>query len=227
VSNSVLTDFGSYAQSAAYAMNAWPMLPYTGASFINIPQGVGQGNRIGNTIKIRKVMLSYVLRQNPYNLISNPQPQPLDVMFKLGHIKRIPGSLPTTGETNLLFQFGNTTVAPTGTTRDMIFNINKDYWNIKKSWVHKLGTSSYGGTGAQPDYQGFHNNDYKLTYVRRMDITKLVQKTIKFQDATTETTQGPNLFLMFQALTVNGAVASGAYTPANLSYFITIDYEDA
>ena len=226
VSSRVLADFGSYAQSSGFAMNAWPMLPYAGASFIQLPQGGTQGARIGNTVKVRKLYLNYVLRQNPYNLVSNPQPQPLDVVFYLGNVKAKPGFLPIQTDTDLLYQLGNTAQIPTGTTSDLIFDINKDYWNIKKTWRHKLGFSSYSGTGAQPDQHAFQNNDYRLTHTRRMNITSLVNKTMKFQDGVA-TAQGPNLFLMFQCLQANGQTALGTYLPANLLFFITIEFEDA
>ena len=43
-------------------MKMTPLTPYTG--YMQIPQGVGEGNRIGNTIRTRKVMLRYVITPN-------------------------------------------------------------------------------------------------------------------------------------------------------------------
>jgi len=53
------------------------MLPYTG--YGTIPQGVTQGTRIGNTVKVKKLMLSYVLRPTSYNATFNAFPQPVEV----------------------------------------------------------------------------------------------------------------------------------------------------
>lgn len=77
------SNFGNVFESPD--LNAYPMCPLT--AFWTIPQGVGQGGRIGNVIKIRKVRLNYILRPTPYDALVNPAPQPSEIQMFLGFVK--------------------------------------------------------------------------------------------------------------------------------------------
>lgn len=75
--------FGSYAESLDF--NAFPITPQTG--YHGISQGVGQGARTGNTIKVRKCTLSYVLYPLAYDLTTNPNPVPQEVQLMLDLVR--------------------------------------------------------------------------------------------------------------------------------------------
>ena len=214
--------FGNIAESAD--MNVYPMLPYTG--YGTIPQGVTQGTRIGNSVKVKKLMLSYVLRPLPYNASFNPIPQPVEVDMYLGYVNQVPGFLPVPGDFTYLFQNGASTAAPNGTLRDLISTVNTDYWTIKKRWRHKIGYAAYAGTGSDAPSQQYTNNDFKLNVVRKMDITKLVNKNLKFLDAA-NTLQGKNLFLFYEAVASSGGAFSSTTLPCNIEFWIDLQYEDA
>lgn len=205
-------------------LNAYPCCPVS--SFWTLSQGVGSGSRLGNDIKIRKVMLNYVLRPLPYDALTNPNPQPQEIMLMLGYVKNTPSFPPIAGDINGLFQAGNSVTGPIGTLRDTIAVINTDYWVIKKKWQHKLGYANYGGTGNLPAQQSFANNDHKLNIVRRMDITKFLPKTVNFNDANV-TVNTKNLFFMQQAVPCNGSAFAVGQLTANIEFWIDFHYEDA
>lgn len=214
--------FGSAIESPD--LNAYPMLPYLG--YLTIPQGVGQGQRNGNECKVKRVMLNYVLYPLPYNAGTNPASCPMHIQLFLGNVKLSKGILPITADVNNLFNLGGGVLAPTGSLTDLNLPINKDVWDIKKVWSHKLGYAESAGTGAVPTQQYFANNDFKLNITRRMDITRYCAAALKFND-NNATLIGNNTFFMFQALAANGAAFGATVVPAQIQFFVTIDYEDA
>lgn len=214
--------FGTILESAD--MNMFPMCPYTG--LFSIPIGTTDGTRIGNQIRVRKVTLRYVLRSMPYLAGTNDNPQPVYVQFYLGHVKSAPGALPTALELSTLYQSGSSSYAPVGDLSDLVSVVNDDYWNVKKTWVEKLGTASFTPPGGLATYGYFANNDFQLSVLRSMDITKLCPKVITFNDAS-GTQQGPNLFLFYQAIATTGGSLPSTQRPAGIDYWIDFEYEDA
>lgn len=205
-------------------MNMFPMLPYTG--MFTIPIGSTDGTRVGNQIRVRKVTLRYVLRSMPYQVNVNDNPQPVYVQFFLGNVKSAPGALPTALELSTFFQSGSSSFAPTGDLSDLVSVVNNDYWNVKKAWVDKLGTSAFTGPGNLQNYGFFYNNDFQMSVLRSMDITRLCPKVITFNDASA-TQQGPNLFLFYQAIATTGGSLPATQRPAGIDYWIDFEYEDA
>ena len=216
---------GLFGNSTANpSLYSYPITPYTG--YLTIPQGVGQNQRIGNEIKIRKVFLRYVLRPQGYNVDNNPFPAPCQIDMYLGRTRICPGDQPIAADFNNLFQSGSASLAPVGSLNDLVSNPNTDYFTIKKRWSHKLGYANYQGTGAINANQYFANNDFKLNVVKKLDITKLCPKTLKFND-TLNTVQGPGLFFWYQAVNAGGGVNGSTVLPAHITFWIDIQYEDA
>jgi len=213
--------FGTILQSPD--LGVYPLAPLS--TFWTIGQGVGQGQRIGNQLKTRRVMLNYVLRPNFYNATSNDQPLPQEVNMFLGYVKNTPSQLPIASDFSFLYQNGNTTSAPSGTVRDLISVINTDYWVIKKRWTHKIGYASNTGSGSIPQAAYLANNDFKMNVVKRMDITKYLPRTISFQD-TAITSLQKNLFFFQQSIMATGNLGSAIQQPTNIDFWIDYQYED-
>lgn len=214
--------FGTILESTD--MNMYPMLPYTG--LWTIPQGVTVNARIGNQIKIRKIMLNYVLRPNPYDAVFNVATVPQEIDMFLGYTKQLPGFAPVAGDLGNLFQNGAAALAPVGSLRDIISSVNTDYWHISKRWRHKLGYASSTGTGGNAGNQFFTNNDFKLNVVKKLDITKFCPKTVTFNDAN-NTPQGRNLFFFYQSVRADGIIGGATQLPVNIEFWIDFKYEDA
>jgi len=214
-------DFGSVSQNPS--LNVYPMLPYAG--YGSMPQGVTQGSRTGNSITVRKLMLNYVLRPNPYSVSTNAVPMPVEIMLFLGNLRQEKGVLPISTDFAQLFQLGGTSVAPTGSLVDLLKPINEDFWHISKKWSHKIG---YANQSSVPNTSNFNftNNDFKLNVVRKMNITKLVPKILKFDDSGS-TVRGNNLFFFFQSINSDGTVSGATSTPAHIDFYLSLEYEDA
>lgn len=214
--------FGTYLESPD--LNAFPMLPQTG--YWTLPQGVGSGARLGCQIKIRKIYLNYALYPNPYDATFNPNPVPVEVQLMLGFVRQTPSSVPVQADVQQLFQNGSSASAPESTLKDLLMNVNTDYWTIKKRWRHKIGFAESAGTGGIAGNQFNANNDFKLNAVRRMDITKMCPSHCVFNDNTGGTTTR-NLYLMYEAVSALGSAVASPFTPCTLRYWIDFVYEDA
>lgn len=214
--------FGNVLESPEF--NAFPMCPLN--TFWTIAQGIGQGNRVGNIIKVRKCYLNYVLRPAPYDAITNVNPQPSMVRLMLGYVKNSPAFVPLSTDVAQLYNAGSSVQAPVGTLKDLISVYNTDYWSIKKSWTHKLGFANNQGTGGSPGVQYHANNDFKYNAMGRLDITKLLPKTCVFNDSF-GTTNTKNLFFMMYAVGAGGGTYGATTLPVFIDYWVDFHYEDA
>lgn len=208
----------SYAYNSSLFVQS--CIPYN-----QIAQGLGQGDRIGNTIRPRSVYFNYVLHPIPYAAVGNPQPTPQDVIIFFGKVKNSRAQQPIASDFAKLWQKGNTSVGPYSTTLDMCQEINKDWFTVYKIVRHKVGCAGYTGTGNQAGPQYFINNDYKYNIIRRLNITKYVPKIVKFNDTTAQNT---NDGLWMWAMCVNADGTTNVnYTPLYMDVSLQFQYEDA
>lgn len=190
-----------------------------------IAQGIGQANRIGNQIRVVRATLNYILFPVAYDLTANSTPRPCEVMLVFGNIKGNTKSVPG-GAVSQIYQNGNSASAPDGTLSDMLRPFNKDFWNVKKRIVHKLGCASYQGNGALLGSQYFANNDFGFNVKRRLDLTPMFPKRITFEDTTADPTSA-GLFLMLEAVYADNALMNSSQTPVGIEWWVELVYEDA
>lgn len=201
-----------------------PMTPDT--LFLSIVQGTGQGARIGNSIRLKSLKFSGVIRPLPYNATSNPLPVPLYI--KLYFLTRKDNPSGITGTLGDLLQYGNSSESPGNSAA--IFNLNRmvntDEWMLHTTRTYKLGYANYGGTGGSLDSQLHANNDFKLNHFVNVDLTKYCVKTIKFDDNTTDATTR-NIVMYPVVYTHDGSVLPDLSSiPARLEYSLDMTYED-
>lgn len=209
------------------SMNAYPMMPLVG--YWTIGQGVTQSTRVGNDIRVRKVILSYVIRPMAYNAGTNPQPVPCEIDMYLLYTKRAPSVRPTAGDFNNLYESGASSIPASGSLNDLAATVNKDYFSCHR-WGHKVGVSVANGTAVsnvpQVQNQYYSNNDFKYNVVNRMDITKFIpQKKISFNDG--DGTSFKNLFLCYQCVASDGTIRAAAEEMMHIDFWIRFEYEDA
>jgi len=214
--------FGSALESPD--LNFAPILWYPGYHTLGL--GVTDGARISNQVRIRKVILSYVIVPLPYDAATNNVPQPVHVQLFLGRLKQAKSVLPTSTDVATLFNAGSTSFGPSGGLIDLnsARSINTGFWDIKKTWEHKLGYAV--DKNISTTYQEFANNDFKYNVVRRMDITKHIQKLVQFNDSSSQVQNG-NLFFGYQAISATGNATGATQLLCRMNYSITITYEDA
>ena len=70
-------------------------------------------------------MFNYIVRPNPYNIATNPNPTPVDFQMILGWTQSESGITPIASDVRVLFQFGSISTAPTGTLFDFLNPMNK------------------------------------------------------------------------------------------------------
>lgn len=215
--------FGSVLESSD--LNMYPILWYP--AYHTLANGVLDGNRIGNRVNIRKVYLRYALFPLPYDVGTNPTPVPTHIQLMLLRTKQNRSALVNSTDLGRLFQSGGSAYGPSGTLLDLNSSLNRDYFDANhcKIWSHKLSTANIQGSGGQLAYQTFANNDFKLNHVKKMDITKMFQKTVIFDDG--QYVQNGNVSFGFQSIASNNSATGATILNARIQYTIEIIYEDA
>lgn len=210
------------SNSAGYAASIIPLTPFAG--YLAITQGTGQGQRIGNTIQLMQVKLSFVLTPNAYDVVTNATPTPIDVIMWMFYDKENPAALPVQGADFL--QFGNTSAPLLNTLTDEMAPVNTDRYVLIKRRVFKVGYAVAGGTGINVARQSFANNDYKFAVKRSYNITKHCIKRVKFNDNNaTPSTRG--VYCIFQAVRPDGNTIAATQIPCNVGVIMTCSYKDA
>jgi len=210
--------------SAGFDANIIPCYP--APSYLAITSGTGQGNRIGNSIKIKNLAIKGVLFPRPYNATSNPTPSPVQIKFWFFYDKTQPNAVPTPATSADFFQFGNTSIGFQNEFFDHKMPINTDKYRVLTTRTVKVGYSSYSGTGAQPQSGNFNNNDFRLNANLSVNLTKFCIKHCKFRDTNTlPTSRG--IYMMAQPIYADGSAMGLNTIPAKMEYMMSVTYEDA
>lgn len=197
-------------------------------SAMAISQGTGQGNRIGNTIKTKKLTWKGTIVPLPQESTTNPNPRPQQVKLWIFYDKTDPTAVPDP-RTNF-FQNGNSSKGFQDDLADLWSPVNTDRYRILTSRTFKLGYSQYAGTAATPANQGqqqaYSNNDFKYNCDFSIDLTKYYPQIVKYNDASNApTTRG--LYALWTTVAADGAVMNAAWTTAAAQFVQTYEYEDA
>lgn len=204
------------------AQNVVVVSPNT--SFLTLAQGTGQGDRLGNQVRIKKLTMKGVLVPLPYDASTNPLPKPLQVRMVFFYDRTTPITLPVPS-TNF-FQLGNSVAPLQNDLIDMIAPFNTDRYRIFKSKTFKLGFADYGGTGTSAAEQANTNNDFKLNCNFSFDLTKYLPQIVKYQDASNSPTSR-RLFCAFIISRGDGGLIPVTGIPAGVQYILSMKYEDA
>lgn len=198
----------------------------TTSNAISIAQGTGQGDRIGNKISVKKATLKMTSWVLPYNAISNQVPTPfvMDVHIYTPKLALGPPSQSTLGN---YFQFGDTSVAPTGNVVDLNYDANGDAYTEYKRVNFKLGYAAFvanpGGLGPNGYYS---NNDSEMFDVRSIDLTPYFPKTIDWSD-TTAAPYSKSVCMWLQCVAQDGTTNNSGTFSAQANYQVILEYTDA
>ncbi len=222
---SALTPISAYNVGAyGGAANTMTVIPLGPNSLtLPIPQGTGQGNRIGNKIETVKSTIRMMFFPALYNAEDNTIPSPQIVKiwglwYKLGDYS---GAPPASLED--MFQSGNTSIDPQGLLLDDFLTVNKDAYSVAFTRTFKVGNQAQ--TGNNNVQNGiFSNNDFKLNAKASIDYTKHLIKHQKFNDTDSEPSNR-QLYLVVESLYPNGVVGTGY--PVNMTYEIDYRFKDA
>lgn len=215
-------EFGSYLDSNT--MNAFPLTPYP-TLFPGPTLGVNSNQRIGNQCRTRKVMLNYVLRPTPYNATVNPSPQPVHVQMYLLYLKQSSGSLPGSAEFTAFYNNGSSSFAPSATLSDLISDENTSRFTILKKWSHRVGFQNNQNSGVNVGWQGYANNGFQMNIVKKLNITSLYPKILRFDDSG-QSLMGRGVFLCYQAIASNGLALAAGIRPVAIDFWVHLEFED-
>lgn len=212
-----ISSYGSDVQAQGFV----PLSPY--ATYCQIDQGVGQGERIGNKCRIVKATLSYVLRPNPYNATTNIAPLPQEVIIRIMSVKNTNELVAAAGN---YFQAGDGSQSPTGNLLDIPKVVNTDLYTQYRMIRHKLGTSAYEGGVPNGTNQFYANNDFHYNAIKTIDVTKYCPKIIRFNDNTsTPSTRVLQTFI--EAVNADGSTSAVNQVPVTMDYTVNLWYKDA
>lgn len=190
-----------------------------------VSQGAGQGQRIGNVIRVKKVILKYYLFPLPYDVETLTTPMPQLVRIWIGNVRSDLSVKPDYTYMAKLYQSGNLAVPPTSTVDDMLAPINKDLFVEKASRVHKVGHAILDP--ANPNVQlnqYFSNNDFMVGPMGTIDITKFFRTKLHFDDTTN--TPDSNVFMWMEAVNCDNTQSLEGPS-VKMVYNVEFVYEDA
>ncbi|UYD39120.1 MAG: capsid protein [Wigfec virus K19_555] len=195
-------------------------------SSILINQGTGQGGRIGNRIRTKKLTLKGVFTPTFYHATYNTQPTPQQIKIFIFYDKTDPNALPAPVNSADFFQNGNSARSFAGDVTDMMMPVNEDRYRVLTTRTYKLGYAAYTGSpGAAQPAGYFSNNDFKLNCNFSIDLTKYYPKDVRFPDnSALPTTRG--LYCMVVCSPANG-LGSAAQRPVTMQYVQDYHFEDA
>lgn len=197
---------------------------------LTVNQGVSQGQRVGNKIKVKKLFLKGTLIPEDYSATSNSTPCPVQVRLLFISDRAAPASVP--GSLTDLFQFGGTTQGPLGNLTDMWAPVNTDRYSVHASKTFKLGPASLGNSTAAQYPNGTSapgansNNDFKLNQNFHFDIKKMLPEFVTFNDNTTAATSRVVSMVVLIAR-ADAALYAAGQLPVVAQYMVHCEYEDA
>lgn len=216
---------GGFSATNWNTTNVIPLSIYSG--FLQIAQGTGQGDRIGDKVTITNLMLRLIFTPRPYSA-SNLTPIPQMIKLFLVNARAVNqyNLRPTQANMNQFFQEGNSSAGPSDNLFDMIEEVNKDLWNVYATKTIKLGSAAYDGTGGSANAQYYTNNDYKFNHLIRWNITKHIPKICTWNDTSVSATSR-GLFLVVLTANADGSTpASSSILPSTMNYDLTMSYKD-
>jgi len=211
--------------NASWAASSIQLSPGTSPNGFSIPNGTGQGNRIGNRIRVEKAWVKGIIFPMPTNEVTNPSPVPLQIRMLIFKDKYRATAQPAAINLDL-FQTGSTSIGPADNLVDMILDINRDRYQIYHDSVMKLGFAENAGTGGVVAQQYRTNNDFSYNCEFNIDITNFLPKNIVFNDAEVNP-MSDGLWMQFLVVPANGTVAGNNAIFAQLHYSANIEYSDA
>lgn len=206
------------------AVNIIPLGPDPSSILCN--QGTGQGGRIGNRIKTKKLTLKGVLSPAYYDGVTNPGPTPMQVKMWIFYDRRDPNALPQVLNAGDFFQNGNSARSFNTDLTDMVMPVNTDRYRVFTTRTFKLGYAQFtGGSGTNAPSGFYANNDFKLNATFNIDLTKYYPKDVRFEDnSALPTTRG--LYCMWVVVPANSLPAENA-RPCFVQYCQDYRFEDA
>jgi len=209
--------------TVGWTSSSIPICPYA-TGFI-IPQGTGQGQRVGNQIRTKKCVVRGIIHPTIFDGTTNPQPLPFQVRMLLFKDKFNRSSQPSAVSIDL-FQNGSTVLPPQNDLVDMLLDPNRDRYQIYHDQILKVGFADYSGSGTLGVFQSFTNNDFALNARFEVDCTKFLPSVITYNDGGSSP-MNDTLWMIFLPVAANGSQLSANNSGLTMSWTAEYKYTDA
>lgn len=191
----------------------------------NIAQGTGQGQRVGNRIRVKKSWVKGIIHPSAYNASTNPNPAPYQIRMLIFKDKFAPTSQPAAVALDL-FQSGSTSIPPQNDLADCILDINRDRYQVYHDEILKMGPAANQGSGTDVAFAQYMNNDFSFNCKFEVDVTKFLPKTIVFNDASLSA-MTDSLWMIFLPCLANGGAIGASVNAITMSWTSVLNYTDA
>lgn len=195
----------------------------------DVLQGTGEGARIGNQIRTRRLVHRGILIPNPYNATDNPDPHPIEVRMIYYRQRSDPAQLPGTPFSDF-FQFNSTTNAVPDSLSGQIEVINQDKYQVFTQRYFKVGYQLSGPTnqavGVITPGVTAANNDFKLNCKFWVDLTKYLPSVVRYNDNNADPTT-PGIYCLIIVSRADGTAIGNAAIPLDICHTLDFQYEDA
>lgn len=183
------------------------VLPGTFAG-TNISVGGQEGQRIGNSVRTKSLVMTAMFYPSPYNVTTNPAPAPSEVvlwMFRLKPNQTDSIATVATIAAGSFFQSNLGNIGMSGQLDDIINPVNPGQISMIAMKRFKLGFSAYGNSGASASQQHFHNNDFKYNHKLTWNVTRHCPKLMSWDDTGATEPSQRKIWIIMQALGADGA----------------------
>nr|WAE42388.1 MAG: capsid protein [Cressdnaviricota sp.] len=187
---------------------------------LNISQGTQAGQRVGDKVHVKKVILRGILIPLPQVAVTN-YPMTLQECRVIVGRNRLSGQalLPSAN----LFTLGDTDIPPVGILPDMLYPINKQAISVYKDKCFKLG---YAGYTANTTTAMTTDNDFKANAKFVWDITKACPKTLVWTSGVggTPIFESPIAYLMAWTAPADGTTQAAQAACVNMTYEVEVHF---
>lgn len=194
--------------------------------FSTIAQGTGNGQRIGDSIKVQRLTLQGFMNFDPSHYgdtdyMKNPLYVKM-IVFRRKDDVIDPCNYGTTGINDLLLN-GSIASAPQNLPSDMWRRFNTNVYKIYATRLFKLGNSAPSNN---PQDTGQWNNDFSFSKRFSIDLSKHVDK-VMFSETTGQPTN-VSFNVAFLVCFANGYTPSSGQKPCvEIHYDMNCSYKDA
>lgn len=153
-----------------------------------IPQGAGQGDRIGNDVQTRRAYLLLNLWMYQITTASNSDPPKfIDIYIYKYKVSNNQSAI----DLRKFLQYGNTAVSydQDALPESGLLNVNTDNFTLKKHMRRQLWNPNAANTYA------LANKNVQNALTMKLDITKYIGKTLKYDDAFSNAVTNDNLWV--------------------------------
>lgn len=187
----------------------------------NITQGTGQGNRIGNQIRVKSLRfqgyVNMIWSTSTFSQVNVP------VYLKM-YIGRKAYDLNAPNDQSSMYVNGSTNLAPTNLPPDMYRRVNTDLFRVFATRLFKLGVAPGTPTASTAQVP---NNDFKLSQTFDVSLNKHVN-VVKYDDGSSAPTNCA-FYVWFALCAYDGSTinATTAAPAIEIHFDTNAKFEDA